>query len=537
MADFLDDDLLGGPSPASPQKAPGGDIDPLADMDDLLGGPTEANFLDDDLLFGGGGGGTGGAQTAAQAEPPKPKQLAAPQVTTPLTIPKVTAALLSPQLQPFLRDDTYFLRSVLIVTADGARTKRVLSITPRVILTLDAADPNKIVREVDLQRLFGVVLQRKPSRGMGSKDMDMHYLLQIDGESDVWFVLPCGEQANVVPGGKTAVSCEEVLVGIIASWGLNLPVAGLKDVGEELIDLARWGPSPDVRVRHALTETLSYRADVFAEVDHLKKESQKMEMRTLQLKSSSEGQTAGNLTKDIATMEEAISGFKEKLAKLEAKKAEALAARQKAQDDVAAEEKRRETAIKEKVRGEEQEQLLRRAKEVELLKAAHKREMDKISFLTSLYEEHSRNRTQDTYSGVQATIRIEELEQEHASIEGHLARQQDQYQCIMSALKEVKSRIALARDVSERLDSELKILKETAMDAEVPDSLANLDLPDITTVSLEEELAKGGHSTSRVAAQSPPPKAGKAAPAAPPSPPQQPAAKKAPIVLDDDDDI
>ena len=523
------DDLLGDDTGSSTKKPDLG----FDDMDDLLGGPSaDTNILDDDLLFGDGPSTNApAAQPAASAPPPgqAPARMEAPKVTSSLNIPQLEAP---PGLKPFVAANeprpTYYARFVLQVFGDMSRDRRVVTITDQDIVIYD--ENCKKIRVIEIQRLFGIIMQPRPmpKRFGASKDLESHVLLQIDGDADLWFVGTTDSNNGNI---RSMLSVDNVLSAIIGSWGLNLPVAILRPVGsavggEDLSTLVRWQATPDVKVRHQLTETLAFRSELMNEIDAAKKRSNHMDIQIMQLRSSAEGQQASTLTQDIASLEETVSTFQSKMGALQARKASVQEELKKATAAIAEEEKKRDQTIKDKVRGDEQEALMRRAKEFELMKAAHKRDLEKVTFLTGLYEQRVRNRGQDVYSGVHIGIRIEELEEELETITGHISNQQASYQNVVKALGEVRKRIATARELQERLEADIAVLKEKGLDGELPEGLVRTELPDIGPVEIDSGSAKP---------VTPPPQAQPAQQSPPPA--AAPAAAKAPITLDSDDDI
>lgn len=441
-----------------------------------------------------------------------------------LSIPVITDQ--SEKLNPHLQPNTYYIRYVQHVLGDSSRVKRILIVTDKMISLIE--ERGQGVRDIDIRRLFGVILQNK-----GRGKTELHILLEVDGDADLMFV------QHVDPNNgnwKQALCLENALTAIIAGWGLNLPVATLREGQDDMTALVRWHASPDVRLRHQLTESLAYRSELQSELDTLRKRGQMQEISIMQMKGSAEGQQVSNFHDDIKVLEGNVEKFHSKIAALNERKAHFQTEKNHLNDELQEEEKRRNEAIRDKSGNEQHEMLMRRTKENELLKAAHKREVDKVNFLTDLYEQHAQSRNKDTYSGVDVTMRLEELEEELDILKTHKQRQEGNHKHLMTMLGEVKKRMASAKALNERISEELKILEETSVEKSIPDSITRAELPQLAPVQLEQEEAVAP---------------AKVAPASPAKKPvalesdddddlpmaKAPPAKKAPIALDSDDDI
>eukprot|EP00672_Neobodo_designis_P017917 CAMPEP_0174844166 /NCGR_PEP_ID=MMETSP1114-20130205/10938_1 /TAXON_ID=312471 /ORGANISM="Neobodo designis, Strain CCAP 1951/1" /LENGTH=511 /DNA_ID=CAMNT_0016078399 /DNA_START=29 /DNA_END=1564 /DNA_ORIENTATION=- len=510
----MDDDLLGGP--------PAGSKPPVNLDDDLLGGPAappaNAMALDDDLLFGSGPAAPAPAQAAQQQSAPQDGDLAegftqlGPKV--PLKIPPVKEA--AQALVHLVDANTFYLRPLILIADDGARSKCVTRITTNTIQILNENGADKL-HEVMVEHVIGVITQGVIVSRMLSKDHEMQAIVQVSDGKDIHIGFP--KEA----GGDAVTSFSNVLTAVCASVGLMLPVCTLNS-GEVLTDHIQriW---VDPRLRRQLCESLAYRTELANELNALQREDNKLELSIASIKGSNEGHQVIDIVAEVQQLDMLISSYTHKTAEAESMIQNARGQLEEVRQQLRRELQRREEAVSNAVEDKQKERLQKQVADYEVAKAAHKREMERLAAVTGVYERRSKDRTKDAYTINDLPLRLDDLEEQLEEITSRLTARGDAHSKRVKALAENKKRMAQAEDVLTQLKDDIKAIEAAPDDADLPERLVSLEVPDLSP------QIPTGTVEGKPPAASPAPAAA-AAPAAAPA--AKPAAKT-PISLSDDD--
>jgi hypothetical protein len=514
------DDLLGG-GPA------------IDEMDDLLGGSATApvasstTAFDDDLLFGASSSpATAAVPSSAPAEKPKEKEAAPPRkkVSEP-KIPPITET--TPALQPFLAGNvTYFARFVVQIDREQKRLRRVLTVTDTHLRLLQ--EDCSIDRVIPLTSLIGIVCQNiLVSRRLGmNKDWETHVLVQVSSERDVFFSL-CRDDQNPT---TQSVDVVNALCAMCMTYNFALPVSHLRE-DESIESMVKWMNTED-KLRKQYSEVLAYRTELTHELNMQKKLLANLELNITGLKNSTAGQAVRDIKEEIHQVEEAIEDFKQKQATLEASKLETAKLHAQLVAELAREDGKRAAAVRETLESSSQEELMRQVAEYELMKNAHKREVDKISAITSVCDRRLASRSSQAYNGVsQLTTRISVLEEEEEFLLEKVAQRSEAHVMKVRAVAEAKRRLEEAKRSLTLVVEEINIIKVTSASDELPSTVTRESAPVFEPVVAEAVTITMAPPQPSVGALSNAPTTHQ-----PPSPPPS-AAAKAPINLDDDDDI
>ena len=518
----LDDLLGGGPSTDG--------------MDDLLGGapappPTAGAAFDDDLLFGGP---TAAAQpsapvgTAPSARTNEQPAKEAPQRTkvAPVSIPALTETCAA--LQPFLAGHvTYYARFVSLVDKDQKRLRRVVAVTDthlRVVQEDCTCD-----RSIPLTSVIGITCQNVlVSRRLGmNKDWETHILVQIGPERDVFFSL-CKDEQN--PAAQQ-VDVVNALCALCLTYGMALPVSHLRE-DESIDSMVKWTNTED-KLRKQYSEVLAFRTELTQELNTYKKQLASLELSVTGLKNSTAGQAVKDINEEIHQVELAIEDFTQKQESLDASKQETSKLHSQLVAELAREDSKRAAAVKETLEASSQEELMRQVAEYELMKHAHKREVDKISAVTSVCERRVASRSAQTYSGVsQLTTRIAQLEDEESFVLEKMTQRSEAHVMKVRAVGEAKRRLEEAKRSLTLIVEEINIIKTTPAQEELPSTVTNESAPTFEPVVVEAPTFSMAPAQPSVASLTTASSSNAA-----PTPTTAPAQSKPPINLDDDDDI
>ena len=516
----MDDDLLG---EAPPKKQPA----PSNDLDDLLGGggkpppPAQqkaAPPADDDLLGGGGGGGSGAAksneiddllgdstnnnnpsldddllfgdvpQTTPAASPPatsKQTSASVPASTAPLeeqpkprnrtsaiNIPLLTDV--PPSLVAFVPSSgCFFIRFVSSIARNNQRERNVIILTDSQLYVMN--EEQRPLRSIPINMVLGIITQSiHVQRRFGqSKETELHVIVQVEGDKDYFFSF-AKDDAN----GNTTEMLDflNVVSALSMAYGISLPISKLTE-NERIQDMVKWNAADD-RLRKQLTEALAFRTEVMAELSAARQQESQLDVSIAQIRNSSSGQAAMDIKTEIEQLEKAITTLQERNSQLLQEKALKKLELQNIQTEMHAEEHKRAEAVKNTMEKAVSEQLQQQAVEFELMKAAHKREMDKIAMLTSVYERRAKR--QDKYAGAsQLSLRIDELEDDLAFVTERLAERQEQHNKRVKAMSEAKKRSIQGKDWSKKLDAEIEVIKITPQDKDLPPYILLGEVPPV----------------------------------------------------------
>ena len=545
MADV--DDLLGGPSAG------------LDELDDLLGGaavPDDDNLAFDDDLLGGGGGQVdeivnlddddllGGDAVQTPPAPPKTAEVTAAPPPPPEQGRRRAVAF--PALKEFpdgLRayagsiPDIFFIRACRAIGRDQLRTKKIIAITTENILVFDEGSHTDPVSH-SVSKVFGIITQTVliPKR-FGVKEAETHVLVQIDGSADIFFALSKeSENGSALNDSFRDRDVLQALSAVCAAMGVTIPMSSLKD--EELIEKfynAIDTVRGDEKVRKQESELLSIRTALLYELKVLKKESESLYARIESAKASEAGSAKVRLMEQLKDAKDKLADLEATAARQSKEREAALKANKAARLALETEDERRSTAAKTTLETVAQEALHEQLAEYEIMKNAHRRETEKLGALTSIHERRLNERGGKTsYVGVaDISLRMESLEEEIEFIDARTKYGKDQHTRHLTVLTQAKKLSAAGK---ERLQTILDEITELQKIKDALPSGALGRVPEHISRDAPEKLTMPQFSGSHApppAAATPKPAAVATASASVPS--AAPPAGRPPIDLSDDD--